>query len=72
MEDLSVAKLVAFRAKDRNFVAALLHADLVDADLIASRLQTMPREHVVASEAAFRWLSAPPPARVVDGRSGPA
>jgi hypothetical protein len=57
-EDLCVAKLIAFREKDRNFVAALLQADLVDADLIASRLQTIPPEHVVASEAALRWLSA--------------
>lgn len=55
-EDLCVAKLVAFREKDRNFVAALLKADLVDADLIASRLRTIPREHVAASEAALTWL----------------
>jgi hypothetical protein len=37
-EDLCVAKLIAFREKDRNFVAALLKANLVDAGLIASRL----------------------------------
>ena len=30
-EDLCVAKLCAFREKDQNFVAALLHAGLVDA-----------------------------------------
>jgi hypothetical protein len=30
-EDLCVAKLCAFREKDRNFVAALLEAGLVDA-----------------------------------------
>lgn len=57
-EDLCVAKLVAFREKDRNFVAALLKADLVDADLIASRLRTIPREHVAESEAALTWLSS--------------
>ena len=57
-EDLCVAKLVALREKDRNFVAALLKADLVDADLIASRLRTLPREHVAASEAALIWLSS--------------
>ena len=56
-EDLCVAKLIAFREKDRNFVAALLQADLVDAALIASRLQTIPRQHVVTGEAALRWLS---------------
>ena len=57
-EDLCVAKLVALREKDLNFVAALLKADLVDADLIASRLRTLPREHVAASEAALTWLSS--------------
>ena len=30
-KDLCVAKLAAFREKDRNFVAALLEANLVDA-----------------------------------------
>ena len=57
-EDLCVAKLVALREKDRNFVAALLKADLVDADLIASRLRTLPREHVATSEAALTWLGS--------------
>ena len=57
-EDLCVSKLLAFREKDRNFVAALLQADLVDADLIASRLHTIPREHVAASNAAIGWLSS--------------
>ncbi len=52
-EDLCVAKLVALREKDRNFVAALLKADLVDANLIASRLRTIPRKHVAASEATL-------------------
>ena len=41
-EDLCAAKLVALREKDRNFVAALLKANLVDADLIASRLTSSP------------------------------
>ncbi len=48
-EDLCAAKLVALREKDRNFV---------DADLIASRLHTIPREHVVAGESALTWLKA--------------
>ncbi len=57
-EDLCVAKLIAFREKDRNFVAALLQDDLVNTDLIASRIQTTAPEHAVGSEAALRWLNA--------------
>jgi len=57
-EDLCVAKLVALREKDRNFVAELLKANLVDANLLASRLRTIPREHVAASEAALTWLNS--------------
>lgn len=57
-EDLCVAKLTAFREKDRNFVAALLEATLVNADLIASRLPTIPREHVGATERALAWLNS--------------
>ncbi|MCY7402792.1 MAG: hypothetical protein LH477_17890 [Nocardioides sp.] len=57
-ENLCAAKLVALREKDRNFVAALLKANLVDANLIASRLRTIPREHVAAREAALTWLSS--------------
>ena len=56
-EDLCVAKLVAFREKDRNFVAALLTANLVDADLIAERLPTVPAEHGTAVERALTWLT---------------
>lgn len=56
--DLCVAKLVAFREKDRNFVAALLQADLVDAELITARIRTIPREHTAASEAALGWLDS--------------
>lgn len=53
-EDLCVAKLVAFREKDhKNFVAALLKANLVDADLIAERLSTVPPEHATAVEQAL-------------------
>jgi Nucleotidyltransferase of unknown function (DUF6036) len=39
-EDLCTAKLCAFREKDQNFVAALLNAQLVDAQIIA---QCWPR-----------------------------
>jgi len=56
-EDLCVAKLAAFREKDRNFVAALLEANLVNADLIAERLMTVSREHLAATERALAWLT---------------
>ena len=67
-EDLCVAKLAAFREKDRNFVAALIEASLVDASLIASRMGTVPPEHLAATERALAWLNPPPPAS--DGRLG--
>jgi hypothetical protein len=50
-EDLCVAKLIAFREKDRNFVAALIGANLVSADLIMSRLRTIPQESVAIDRA---------------------
>jgi hypothetical protein len=57
-EDLCVAKLCAFREKDRNFVAALLTAGLVDPDIIAMRLADVPSEHLPATHRAVTWLSA--------------
>ena len=57
-EDLCVAKLAAFREKDRNFVAALLEAKLVDGELIASRLPTIPLEQVAIAERALPWLNS--------------
>ena len=57
-EDLCVAKLIAFREKDRNFVAALLQADLVDAKLIAGRFAAVPEGHVAASQAGLGWLTS--------------
>jgi hypothetical protein len=57
-EDLCVAKLCAFREKDRNFVAALLDAELVDADVIAQRLPTVPKEHLPSTERALSWVAA--------------
>jgi hypothetical protein len=56
-EDLCVAKLVAFREKDRNFVAAL-KTNLVDADLIAERLSTVPPDHATSVERALTWLTS--------------
>lgn len=57
-EDLCVAKLIAFREKDQNFVAALLEANLVSADVIASGLATVAPEHNAASERALTWLQS--------------
>lgn len=57
-EDLCVAKLCAFREKDRNFVSALIEAGLVDPELIVRRLATVPEGHTTAAEAARRWLIA--------------
>jgi hypothetical protein len=57
-EDLCVAKLCAFREKDRNFVAALLDAGLVDADVIAIRVPSVPREHLPMTERALAWLNS--------------
>ena len=56
MDGLSLLR--ALREKDRNFVIALLEANLVDADLIASRLRTIPSAYVAAREAALTWLKA--------------
>lgn len=55
-EDLCVAKLCAYREKDLNFVAALIAAHLVDTDLIAARLPTVPSSHAGAAGRALTWL----------------
>jgi hypothetical protein len=57
-EDLCVAKLCALREKDRNFVAALLGAELVDAAIIGRRLAEVPAKHQVSAEHALTWLAA--------------
>jgi hypothetical protein len=57
-EDRCVAKLCAFREKDRNFVAALLTAGLVDAETIRSRLLAVDDRHHGAVERALTWLAA--------------
>lgn len=56
-EDLCVAKLCALREKDQNFVAALLDAGLVDADVIASRLMTVSERFRPGAERAEQWLA---------------
>ncbi|AEG43900.1 DUF6036 family nucleotidyltransferase [Isoptericola variabilis] len=57
-EDLCVAKLCAFREKDRNFVAAMLDAGLVDRDLVAVRLQSVSTEYSTRADVALSWLSS--------------
>ena len=57
-EDLCVAKLCALREKDRNFVAALLNAGLVDAPVIAKRLRKVPEDHHPSAEHALAWLAS--------------
>lgn len=55
-EDLCVAKLCAFREKDQNFVAALIHSQLVDYEIILARLTTLEERHRPAGERARSWL----------------
>ena len=55
-EDLCVAKLIAFREKDRNFVGALLDHALVDSEVVILRLATVAHQHQTASERAVSWL----------------
>jgi hypothetical protein len=56
-EDLCVAKLCAFREKDKNFVAALLDAGLVDVEVIAKRLAEVPAKHHPSAERALTWVA---------------
>jgi len=57
-EDLCVAKLCALREKDRNFVAALLVAGLVDSDVIAARLGMLTERSRPNAERAAAWLAS--------------
>ncbi len=54
-EDLCVAKLCAFREKDRNFVAALVSVGLIDVEVVVERLPTVPERHREAARA-IGWL----------------
>ncbi len=60
-EDLCVAKLIALREKDINFVGALLDHHLVDRVEIGRRLRTVPGQHHAASEQADSWLRSRKP-----------
>ena len=57
-EDLCVAKLCALREKDRNFVAALVDAGLVDPDIVLDRLDTVEPAHTRAASSGRLWLTA--------------
>ncbi|HTQ19975.1 MAG TPA: hypothetical protein VML93_22190, partial [Mycobacterium sp.] len=56
-EDLCVAKLYAFRAKDQNFVQALIQEHLVDPIVIIDRLGTVNARYTSAIETATRGLA---------------
>lgn len=56
-EDLCVAKLCAFREKDRNFVGALIHAQLVSPRVIIERLATVGELHLPKVDRAATWLA---------------
>lgn len=64
--DLCVAKLCALREKDRNFVAALVEAGLVNAGVIHARLGDLPPEHDENAERARGWLGYRPESPVAD------
>jgi hypothetical protein len=55
-EDLCVAKLCAFREKDRNFVDALISDGLVGLNVIAARLPTVPSRYSSNVDRAAAWL----------------
>jgi hypothetical protein len=57
-EDLCVAKLVALREKDQNFVGSLLDHGLVDADIIAERLPRVAERFHPGAGRAVDWLVA--------------
>jgi len=55
--DCAVSKLVAFRVKDREFAAALLSAGVIEAQLIARRLDALPGSVSPARRMEIeRWL----------------
>jgi hypothetical protein len=56
--DLCVAKLVALREKDTNFVAALITVGLVDKQTITARLDQLDPTHTVAAERAKSWIQS--------------
>lgn len=53
--DLVVAKLVAHREKDMEFVDALLHAELIDPDLVIERAQHLERQ--LDASRVISWVT---------------
>src|SRR3954468_5544532 len=72
-EDLCVAKLCAFREKDRNSVDALISDGLVDVRVIADRITTVLLRYSSNVERAAAWLAfrSNPDSRRVGGDSEP-
>lgn len=58
--DLAIAKLGAGREKDREFVDALIHADLLDRDLLQQRCALLAAEHAVVRDRINRFLASFP------------
>ena len=57
VHDCAVSKLVAFRAKDREFASALVSAGVIDVELIARRLDALPDSVSSARRIELeRWL----------------
>lgn len=61
--DLAAAKLAAGRDKDSEFVAALLDAELIDLEMLAERVDQLPRDRVLPGfrERARRFIEARQP-----------
>lgn len=55
--DLCVAKICAFREKDKNFVLALMEHRLIDPNEIKERLHQIPTRHSARAENALIWLA---------------
>src|SRR3954468_14554725 len=72
-EDLCVAKVCAFREKDRNSVDALISDGLVDVRVIADRITTVLLRYSSNVERAAAWLAfrSNPDSRRVGGDSEP-
>ena len=55
--DLAASKLVAYREKDRVFVTTLLSEGLIDAQVLLSRIRTLPVTDSVR-DTLIRWVEA--------------
>lgn len=57
-EDLCVAKLIAFREKDLNFVGSLVDDGLVDGEEVMRRVERVAGGHKAAIERAHSWVES--------------